>query len=63
MSEIIKVPKPRSENPLAKSMEEKVRLNVAIDPALRTQLKLKAIGENKTVAEVVTQLIEDWVKA
>lgn len=59
----IKVRKRREENPVVSMVQDdKVRLNVAIDPALRTQLKLKAVREGKTVAEVVNKLIEEWVK-
>lgn len=41
---------------------ETVRLNVDIDRSLHTQLKLRAVNEQRTVADIVRELLVEALK-
>jgi len=43
-------------------MKPKPRINVAVDEDLHRKVKTKAAEKNKTITEIVVNLLKGWVK-
>jgi len=43
-------------------MSDKKRIVVRIDENLKIKLKIKAIKEQKTMSQIITELIENYLK-
>jgi predicted HicB family RNase H-like nuclease len=59
---MLKVKKREQENAVAKTMSDRVRLNVEMDEERRRALKVRAAMEGKTINEIINDLVCQYLQ-